>query len=555
MPALPVEPLTAEAVPPPVAALAVEPLPAEALPPPVPALPIAPLTVEAVAPPIPADVLGYLRSGFSGSRPAMLVALGVFSIFIGLLSLAGSASAAWFFRYAALHSTPPPPAPLPPTLPAVDVAPFSTHPPRAGGVSVLTRNSRLRSMNFQGPFADDRRAMVDELMAESGEAVGGYYKSEEVDPATTQSADAIWDPTVFRGPRGVIRVDNTAAIFEPQDGSANVVVNGPRVIRDGGLWWSMALIDQRVAELRKKLPAVTNLQAGRVVQLLDGPIAATSAPQNQKSTTRNPIVLPLSNAAMYKETALSITVNNVQQLILPDGRSVPAAQVGWGLDVDRGAPTPPPTPVYRPYLFGPVRGMWNLFYTSLAGGVLALGLIAIGLLTCGSWRGGGTWHLRWAGLKLILFVIESAMLVWYLARSAGTLGLLPVQNFVGGNVGLSVGAAEVIGLIYPIIVIGLLLNSVSIRQHYSTLGIDLPVLGAGERRWIARPMLRAVLIAIVGLTAVFAIWNIVLGLKLGLMNGQTAAGVTHVAAGGVMFMLALIVGRRLLAAHRDRSAA
>ncbi len=527
-----------------------------------------PAAAPPIAPPLsPAQTLPYAAADRESARPALLTITGVFAVLVGLVTVGWNVAVGIFFGWVAIHSTrPAPPAPAAP-LPAIVVTPLSAHPNRPGGLSPADRLAHAKDLTFDGPFAQDRAAMFDRLLADAGETIGSDFRA--ADPTTQPTDDVAWNALTFSNSRGTLRVDKTSAEFQPSDGSPKTQVIGARVMRNGAWSFSAGAVEAKLAELRQGLPVVTDLQAGRLYQLLDTPCAAPRSLQYapgapQPRPTPGPISsgtpgafmdegLPLFGCNVVESTVLRATVNGIPTYILADGRSVPMSAARFGIDAVNGSVRPTPPPMFVPAMRAPLVGMWLLAGHAAASVIISFLLIAAGFATFTGRPGGGAWYVRWVGFKLVLFVAVAAILTWFLPQFQGVDRSFKSVEVVGSWLNVAMISATVVGMVFPVVVLCLMFLSGSVRQYYARKGIHLPMPADVEQRCVARPALRAALFGLIGLGAIFSLWNVFVGAWLD-TKLQLVLSVLHVTGGGVLLLVTVIALRRLLNALRERRA-
>lgn len=526
----------------------------------------------AVAPPVlppratlaPAR-LGYVTPGVLPGRPGVLTALAVIGICLGLLSIAVSGATTWFWVLAWARSQPPaPPSPGAP-LPAASVQPFGGRTVGARGWPAERRRKLVRSLPLAGPFADDRRAMLDRLLAEVGQDVAPADKlavitSRREERRQGEPVSPLWARQIFLLPSGRLNLDNTSCTFRaaaaarPQrsDGRRpgpvelrdtdfalednDVEISGSVVVTAQGRHWSVLAIDETLAELQRSLAAAPPGRTASPLQLAYLAQQIQRAAPEQRHHLSFDVPFRSHEAVLDEHQMLTARIGPEIHYVLGDGRGVSSKAAPHGVDPTTGRTNPPPPPPYTPWMPGNPLLMLALGVHAAATAGLAVLLISASIwLLAGSPR-ALFWLAGWARGKLALVLLELVLSLAFVlgiddavgAPGAGRAAASTVQfDAARGVISTVFGVA--LQLIFPAAVLGVLSRSAGVAAYLNSRGAASPRPGAlrlAVADWFRVPPRAAwtgvLLLAALAAAHLASAWRTARGPE-GLTVGSTAA--------------------------------
>ena len=443
--------------------------------------------------PMPVIPLAYAEPSLP-MRPTGLVAIGVMSILIGVVSALISGFGWWYLasRYAA--SVPPaPPAPMAP-LPPVNLTPHAGDFVGPLGLKQAERAIVMAAVAQQVTLPADRALLLERFLADIGRDAFGAAPLNSPAAAAQQIRQTGQDQLGRDGTGalgthfivttgGKIALDNAVASFLPAGGGTVVALEGNVLTNERGeRTWCAAALDEWietvgnrpnvcvltgqqaavVLEFARKLPAVSGWRGGRY--------------SSDFAFSRVPDELMYISCQGHRGTGIAI-INQRHQLlfILPDGRSATSAQAPNGF-----GPAPDYRPLSpRPKYFAPaLPGSLNSIRASIAvetiSIALAITLIVAGIRTLAGWRGGAGLHLTWAVVKFAFSFVALAVAIWWSTT-------VPYMRYASPAwIGKGVGAV-MMALLYPGVVFAMM-NSAAVRDYYRSIG---------EPMWLFSPQRRA----------------------------------------------------------------
>ena len=459
-------------------------------------------------PPLPPQPLPYARPGTDPGRPGVLVAIGIASLIVGVLSVAASGFAAlfWFGMYAGSRPpSMPTPAPLPPpSFPAYTGGPT----PRATGLPAGPRAAVVAGTPLDGPFAADRRAMLDLLLAECGTdlfptAPPAALVPAPIDTAANRRHRAPTDPADVQAqlifdvpglPGGQVVLTANQAQFEclhKRNGSTGwqtldtttvgpATVELPFATRGPRHRYTAAAVDRAVHRLQASTPGMTRMQAGFVANALAAPQESVYTVAGRGEMTGSPSVA----ATLGAGNVLAFDLNHAGYLVLPDGRGIAQGKAPYGLDPATGAPNPAPFPPnFRPALAGDARMMLGLAIDCccVIGLDVLLVVVAVRALA-GPPPAAVRGHLWYAALKFALIAAEVALSAGFIASVTGYHGPPPRRPYNVAAGQSAVAMTVVVQSIYPICLLAVLRSAGLVRASVARAGATVSFIEPAWRR-------------------------------------------------------------------------
>ncbi|HEX8323765.1 MAG TPA: hypothetical protein VF595_07605 [Tepidisphaeraceae bacterium] len=423
--------------------------------------------------------LNYAHLESAARRPGSWIVLGIISLLIGGLSVLANFFVGVIWLNAGIQSIPPGVTPY--VLPFPQLTPVGTEYVGPRGLDRAERARRIDGFALPDDVTrDDRVAMLDRLLAECGQDIflgpNAANPRPEVDrtgASPGQSSDE--RRKAFIVPTGTIEISTTEAAFvRPAKLTA---VYETTVFESSGTFrepWprrvSAFTVGETIGALRVSNPALTPYQLATVADLI-ATVPVQAPPRYQMP---HPGVQPVS---LTPEQLLSIKINAVTHLVLGDGRTLPADQVGLGVDPLRGTVYPLPPP-FRPSLPGSPALMFAQAAHCGVTLLMALLLMFGGFRMLADSADGAVLHYRWAWCKLALIVVE-VTLVMFFVLSIGSDSRSAVYFSVSG--GMTWTALSVaVQAIYPVVVLAII-QAPATRKYVQSKGVTVGL--ADYPRW------------------------------------------------------------------------
>jgi hypothetical protein len=354
----------------------------------------------------------YVAALATPERPGALIALGVVSLIVAVLSLLASGFTTFFWWTGFRGSLPPAPPPAPPPLAAVSLPHYSGETMSPHGLPRAQCSALIARIALTGPFADDRREMIDRLLAEYGHDIlsptGDFPLTAVPTPRNRDPRAAPWASDSFQAPSGILIVDNASARIErPRTAGGTLsVVREKTVDLNNHQRFQTAALDRHLPMLRAHYPALTQGQ----IDFIAFQYAKSNA--NAEAFSES---FPVTVSAIDNQGVARVAIHRIEYWILPDGRSVTVKSTPQGLDGATGRPLPPLVRNFRPALPGnPWWALANAMH-SAAGLLLACFLVAAAIRTFVNAPAGARALLRFATLKSLLVVIEIVVCIGFFA--------------------------------------------------------------------------------------------------------------------------------------------
>jgi hypothetical protein len=462
----------------------------------------------------------YAAARATPKRPGALVALGVVSLLVGVLSLLASGFTTFFWSTSFRDSLPPAPSASPNPLPAVSLPHYTGETLAPRGLPRARRAALIANVTFTPPFTADRREMLDRLLAEYGQDLlspDGQFTLTPIAPRIRDTRPVPWAANTFQAPIGTLTVDNVSARIErPRAAGGDLrVVRDVTIDADNHQRLQAGAIDRLIPRLRAAHPSLTQSQ----VDFIADTFAKTIRESRGGSFSDFVRIDSLEASGIAR-----VTINRSTWWLLPDGRSVSYQSAPRGIDVISGQPNPLPVANFRPALPGNPSWMLANAIHSAADLLLALFLLVAALRTLTDTPAGARALLRFATLKAVMVVIEIFVCVGLFTSVAAVHSQPRYIPALGGSGDFDT-ARGIMGLIVSVIfqsvfvaAIFITLYSFSVRRYLSAngglylLSLEYRVAFAHlRRRPFVHTALRAasvltLLLAIIHLASSF-IWN------------------------------------------------
>lgn len=446
-------------------------------------------------PPLPRSAPGtpvslqYVRAKSLPGRPAVLTVIAILGIMAGLLSLLASGAVAWFWGLAWVRSRPLPPPPPGDPLPPASVQAYAGETVGPRGLPRATRAKLLNAFPLNGPFAADRRAMLDRLLAESGQDIVPAGNVQILATAREKEGRRIptetpWARELFVLPAGRVIVGNTSCTyragtmptgasslakiqprdFEPQpEQPTDVSVRGSVVFTLQKPRAAVVAIDEVIAELQRARQ-LTPLQLGYVAHEL---VQLPTPDARQSDAFRLP-VWPEA-ATVDARGMLTVPIGSEVHYVLADGRGISSRAAPQGVDSESGRRIPKPPPPNKPMLAGDHRLMLALSIHSAASLALAVLLISASIRMLMNSPRAPTWLAGWAYAKLLLIVLEIVLSASFISSVSSSTGGSATGYDVGRGT-FSVVITVIVQVILPIMVLVTLFRSESVSEFLASRG-------------------------------------------------------------------------------------
>jgi hypothetical protein len=417
-------------------------------------------------PPLPSNFVDYRSPVTQNGKPNPFAALGIASLIIGLLSIAASGfgSYLWWSWYAG-SVRPPAPAAIRsgPPLPPATLTPYRPGTLRPGGLPAETRAAITKATDLRGPYAEQRRALLDTVLSEIGVAVMAGHESAQLktfapsNPLQENRADYLM---YFVVPGGRLDLGTTVAIFHLYGTIQQTAVVPGRLQAPGGLIFTRSAIDQCISKLRSDFPQTTDQQAAFIAGELDKPRFELGADWMMNPLTPADM---LKKPSMQPGNILDAVVYREGYYILPDGRATRKLAAPAGLDPATGGPIIPVSP-FRPIMPGSPQLMCALSVYCAFVVVLALFLIAAGVVTFINPFKGLQLHLCFCGLKIACILLEICLSVAFFnsVRSRPSDAIRPFDTAAGNQ---GVITTVIVQSIYPVVILSVFASTQKSRRR------------------------------------------------------------------------------------------
>lgn len=458
------------AEPPPLPPRATQPVPPSPL-------PLSPLSspyavAAATAAPRPVIPIEYTMPVAPAGSPVR-IGLAVTSLVVAVISALACAVTAFTWSRFYEGSRVPPPTPMAAAPMAVDPATipaYSGETHRSGGLSVADRRPVVNGTPLDGPYAMNRRDMLDRLLAECGREV---FPAGDPAPLVPVPAD---DP---RGRRRVNAdpIDRNAmvpfaAAGSPSDGyvllsadrarfqtrSGQTAVDRLQVTRNlngvRDVQWSAAAIDEGLARLQGRLPTLTQPQVSFVAFLYARPSPRPPVRPGTPADHGVPIT-----ASVDGNGTLLVAGPGGPYWVLADGRNATAARAPHGLDPVTAAAVGlgGGTVSFHPFMPGSPERMRALMIYCGAVVVLADGLLVGAAVALFARRPVAVRLLvAFVVVKFVLIGTEVGLSAAFFRSVEAYTGPSPRGSFDVAKGWSSVAITVVVQLIYPIVLLILL---------------------------------------------------------------------------------------------------
>jgi hypothetical protein len=436
--------------------------------------------------------LNYRTVGGGRGRPGSIVAIGILSLLVGLLSAAMNGALGIWWGWAYARSVPPPPEPG--EAPPIEArTPFQGDYVGQRGLGKAERLNVIDAMRKTVAFTPDRQAMLDRLLADAGRDIFGDAGGDLARAIVAKGrATAGPDGTgalashyfTIRG-GGRAEVNNTSATFTGGVGMPVIRVDfnvfGTHTSQPR---WSAVAISQALADTRVRLNGrLTELQAAAIIDQLPAPVF----PPPRDNRMPHFQAVPIDIVSQSDDDGVLLAAGSARTWIYPNGRIADSNKWPDGVNPETGQPNPRrPSARLVP---GNTDAMRALSATAAIGTLLAIWLIVAAIRLLIDSPGAARMHARFAALKLTQVATELAISVGFLhsvhllggdVRATGvTLG----YNIAKGARGVAI--STLVSMVYPVVLV-VWLQSRTTRNYAVSTGQELSLLSSDFRASLGR---------------------------------------------------------------------